>query len=143
MCVVNDVCLKKLAVHMEELEQKVLVKSECDLAFADFINHHEGDLIFLFLVSVIYHVHIDNIVLNNDVVAVRVELWHVLALPSPNFNIDITFLNATTCLNSFVSLVLKTETEHNIEDTCAKIKISQTPDQFFKLGLIAHFESIV
>ena len=71
---INDICLQQLSIHLEELQEEVFVKGKGNLALADFVYHHECDLVFLVIVAVVDHVHIHNVVLCHDVVSVRVVL---------------------------------------------------------------------
>ena len=71
LSIVDDVLLKQFAIHAEELEQEVLVKGERNLTLTHFVNHHKRDAIFLGLVAVVNHIHVDDVVFHYDVVS----LW--------------------------------------------------------------------
>lgn len=42
----NSICLQKFAIHIIELNKEVLIKWKHYFSEANFVNHHERDLIF-------------------------------------------------------------------------------------------------
>ena len=90
---------------MEELEEEIFVKSEGDLAQAHLVNHHERNTILLNLVTVVDQVHVNNIVLDNNVLAI-LELWQVPAGPRPDPNIDVALHCVIIMPSAFIFLVL-------------------------------------
>ena len=84
LSIVDDVLLKQFAIHAEELEQEVLVKGERYLALAHLVYHHKRDAIFLRLVAVVNHIHVDDVVLHHDIVSlsiIRREVTAVISYP--------------------------------------------------------------
>ena len=76
----NCVRLEQLPIHVIELDQEVFIERKSDLAQANFIEHHERYKILFIVISMIDHVHIDDVVLDDNVIAQRRLIKRVLVL---------------------------------------------------------------
>ena len=141
LIIANHDCLKKLAIHMEELEQKIFVERECNLALTYLINHHERDAILFSRLSVVDHVHIYDVVFNNNVITLA-EGRQVLRVSCPYAHCTITCSRAIGKFLSFVLFIFDAQVQHDVEDALAEVKAAQATDQLPKLGLVAHLDPI-
>ena len=109
-------------------------EGENNLPLADFVKHHEwNEVLFLFR-AVVNHIHVDDVVLNDDVTAVR-NIGRGLLSPD---------LDSARVLSPFIrlplaSFVLETQLEDDFEDSSADVEVSKIPDHQFELGLLADF----
>ena len=127
--------LEEFAVHTIELDEEILVKRERDFAQTNFIYHHEWNLVFFFVVTMVDHVHVNDVVLHDDIVSFTVRsvmidnLWTVTRPDSEQLRIwrSIEFIHHQL-------LVLQTQLENNIENACSNVEITKNPNHGFELG---------
>ena len=93
---------------MEELEEEIFVESEGDLALAHLVNHHEWNAILLNLATMVDKVHVDDVVLDDNVLTIF-ERWQVPAAPRPDLNIAVALYYVIVMLFAFIFLVLQAE----------------------------------
>ena len=79
LVLLNRGLLEQLPVHAVELEQEIFIKRKCYLAQPDLIKHHERYVIFLVLGPVVDHIHVDDVVLHDNIVALLRRVLRILS----------------------------------------------------------------
>ena len=126
-----QVRLEQFSIHLEELQKEIFIEGKGDLAMADLVDHHERYKIFLFICAMVYHVHVDDVILRDDVSPIWVILNFLIFFTSPYFS----FMTAL----STVFFILETQLENYIKDACAYIKMAEIANKLLELGFFTHF----
>ena len=134
LVVLNRVCLEQLTVHAVKLDQKVLVEGEVDLAKTHLVDHHEGDFVFLRGWPLVDHVHVDDVVLHENVVSLLPLAWFLL--------IDLPDSTCNLVTHNFL-LVLLAKLQHDTKDAFTDIEVAQYANHILELWLLTHFSAVL
>ena len=127
---------------MKVLDEEVFVERENYFTNSNFVEHHKCNQILLLVGSVIDHIHIDNVVLHYDVIALVFDVGLYVCISAGSPDLNSMWIMRPLILYTLLAFVFKTQLKDDIENASADVKIAQIADHVLELLFFANLKPV-